>query len=96
MHGSPPPARRSGSPGWTSAFIPEASVTATPDPAAPRCCAGRCIGREDPAGSAVPGLLRRGQGPQGRKRAALTEARKIIRRACHILSELGDDALAVV
>ena len=30
------------------------------------------------------------------KRAALPEARKIIRRACHILSELGDDALAVV
>jgi len=28
------------------------------------------------------------------KRAALSEARKIIRRACHILSELGDDALA--
>ena len=30
------------------------------------------------------------------KRAALAEARKIIRRACHILAELGDDALAVV
>jgi len=30
------------------------------------------------------------------KRAALSEARKIIRRACHILSELGDDALAIV
>jgi transposase len=30
------------------------------------------------------------------KRAALSEARKIIRRACHILSELGDDALAAV
>ena len=28
------------------------------------------------------------------KRAALSEARKIIRRACHILTELGDDALA--
>jgi transposase len=28
------------------------------------------------------------------KRAALSEARKIIRRACHILSELGDDAFA--
>ncbi len=27
------------------------------------------------------------------KRAALSEARKIIRRACHILAELGDDAL---
>ncbi len=29
------------------------------------------------------------------KRAALSEARKITRRACHILSELGDDALAM-
>jgi transposase len=27
------------------------------------------------------------------KRAALSEARKIIRQACHILTELGDDAL---
>ena len=29
------------------------------------------------------------------KRAALSEARKIVRQACHILSELGDDALTV-
>jgi transposase len=29
------------------------------------------------------------------KRAALAEARKIVRRACHILAELGDDALAM-
>jgi transposase len=28
------------------------------------------------------------------KRAALSEARKILRQACHILTELGDDALA--
>ena len=28
------------------------------------------------------------------KRAALPEARKILRQACHILAELGDDALA--
>ena len=28
------------------------------------------------------------------KRAALSEARKIIRQACHILAELGDDAFA--
>jgi len=27
------------------------------------------------------------------KRAALSEARKVIRQACHILAELGDDAL---
>ena len=30
---------------------------------------------------------------QDGKRAALSEARKIIRQACHILAELGDDAL---
>src|SRR5437016_5260521 len=30
------------------------------------------------------------------KRAALSEARKILRQACHILAELGDDALAFV
>jgi transposase len=30
------------------------------------------------------------------KRAALPEARKIVRRACHILAEPGDDALAAV
>ena len=30
------------------------------------------------------------------KRAALAEARKIVRQACHILAELGDDALAMV
>jgi transposase len=29
----------------------------------------------------------------GGKRAALSEARKILRQACHILAELGDDAL---
>jgi transposase len=31
---------------------------------------------------------------QGGKRAALSEARKIVRQGCHILAELGDDALA--
>ena len=30
---------------------------------------------------------------QGGKRAAMSEARKILRQACHILAELGDDAL---
>src|SRR5499427_9110209 len=30
------------------------------------------------------------------KRAALSEARKIVRQACHILAELGDDALTTV
>ena len=31
----------------------------------------------------------------GGRRAALSEARKILRQACHILAELGDDALTV-
>ena len=31
---------------------------------------------------------------QGGKRAALWQARKILRQACHILAELGDDALS--
>jgi transposase len=31
----------------------------------------------------------------GGKRAALSEARKILRQACHILAEPGDDALSV-
>ena len=30
---------------------------------------------------------------QDGKRAAISEARKILRQACHILAELGDDAL---
>ena len=32
----------------------------------------------------------------GGKRAALAEARKIVRQACHILTELGDDAFTIV
>jgi transposase len=31
---------------------------------------------------------------EGGKRAALSEARKIVRQACHILAELGGDALS--
>ena len=33
------------------------------------------------------------KGRQDGKRAALSEARKLLRQACHILAELGDDAL---
>jgi transposase len=33
---------------------------------------------------------------KGGKRAALSQARKIVRRACHLLGELGDDAFATV
>ena len=31
---------------------------------------------------------------QDGQRAALSEARKLLRQACHILAELGDDALS--
>ena len=37
------------------------------------------------------GLLCRGRRPQ--ERPGLPEASKIVRQACHILTELGDDAL---
>jgi transposase len=30
------------------------------------------------------------------KRAALSQARRIVRQACHILTALGDDAFATV
>ena len=57
---------------------------------------GGLRGRQDPRPllGPRPRLLRRGQGPQDGKRAALSEARKIVRQACHILAELGDDALS--
>ena len=38
-------------------------------------------------------LLRAVKDRKDGKRAALSEARKILRQACHILAELGDDAL---
>ena len=53
--------------------------------------------------SGKPSRLTRGHGyyaavkdRQGGKRAALSQAREIICRACHMLAELGDDALATV
>jgi hypothetical protein len=39
------------------------------------------------------GLGCNGRAGKNSKRAALSEARKIVRQACHILTELGDDAL---
>ena len=42
-----------------------------------------------PAGRRYAAVKDRSNG----KRAALSEARKIVRQACHILAELGDDAL---
>ena len=97
--GSRPPARRSGSPGWTS---PSGPRTAKGPP-------GR-LSRQGPpvlrwalyeagkthARSPAPdhGYYAQVKDRCGGKRAALSEARKILRQACHILAELGDDALA--
>ena len=41
----------------------------------------------------APGYYAAVKDRNGGKRATLPEARKIIRQACHILTELGDDAL---
>ena len=97
---SPRPARRSGSPGWTS---PSGPPTARARP-------GGCPGR-DPRGAALVRLWggagethARSSAPDYKyyaqvkeridgKRAAISEARKIIRQAVHILASLGDDAL---
>jgi hypothetical protein len=46
------------------------------------------------ARSPVPDYYAAVKDGQGGKRAALSEARKIVRQAWHILAELGDDALA--
>ena len=40
-----------------------------------------------------PHLLHKGEGPHDGKLAAISVARKFVRQACHILTELGDDAL---
>ena len=45
--------------------------------------------RRPPTTTTTPQVKDRKDG----KRAALSEARKILRQACHILAELGDDAL---
>ena len=91
-------ARRSGSPGWTSPStppIPGAHPGGCPGRAR-RSCAGRCIrparptpAPRPPTTTTTPQVKDRKDG----KRAALSEARKILRQACHILAELGDDAL---
>src|SRR6516164_3811879 len=96
--GFPPPARRSGSPGWTSPCIPP---TAKGPP-------GR-LSRQGPpvlrwavyeagqthARTSAPdhGYYAAVADRKNTKRAALSEARKIVRQACHIPTELGDDAL---
>jgi len=57
---------------------------------------GGLRGRQDPRPRPGPGprLLRPGQGPLRRQARRAAEARKILRQACHILADLGDDAFA--
>jgi transposase len=57
---------------------------------------GPLRGRQDPRPVPGPGPRYYAQVKDrcNGKRAALSEARKILRQACHILAELGDDALA--
>ena len=56
---------------------------------------GGVRGRQDPRPAPAPGhrYYATVKDRCGGKRAALSEARKILRQACHILAELGDDAL---
>ena len=61
-----------------------------------RCCAGRSMRPARPTpGLRLPttGYYAAVKDRKNSKRAALSEARKIVRQACHILAELGDDAL---
>ena len=61
-----------------------------------RCCAGRSMRPARPTPALRPPTTRYYAAVKDRKnskRAALSEARKIVRQACHILTELGDDAL---
>jgi transposase len=92
--GSPPPARRSGSPGWTSPSTPPTAG------APPGTCPGKGpvlrwavyeAGKTHARASAPDHAAVASR--KNTKRAALSEARKIIRQACHILAERGDDAL---
>ena len=57
---------------------------------------GRLRGRQDPRPASAPDHRYYAQVKDrcNGKRAALSEARKILRQACHVLAELGDDALA--
>ncbi len=57
----------------------------------------RIRGGQDPRRAGAPdhGYYAAVKDRKGGKRAALSEARKIVRTACHILGELGDDAFAM-
>jgi hypothetical protein len=69
------------------AAVPAGTVRAALDP---------LRGRQDPRPGPAPdhGYYAQVNDRYGGKRAALSQARKILRQACHILAGLGDDALA--
>src|SRR5262249_54053810 len=96
--GSPPRPRRSGSPGWMAPCTPPGRKgppgrLSRQGPPVLRWAvyeAGKTHGRT-PAPD--HGYHAQVKDRKNGKRAALSEARKIVRQACHILAELGDDAL---
>ena len=96
--GSPPPARQSASPAWTSPSTPATASApgrlSRQGPPVLRWAvyeAGKTHARASAPDHAYYAQVK---DRKNGKRAALSEARKIIRRACHILSDLGDDAFA--
>ena len=97
--GSPPRARRSGSPDLDVTVYSSAGRAVPRAPVAPgpgRAAAGAFMAeRQDPRPhlSPRPCLLRAGRGRIDGKRAALSEAREIVRQVVHILAKLGDGAL---
>ena len=97
--GSPPPARRSGSPG-RGITVSSSDRKGPPGKLSRQgppvlrwavCEAGKAHARTSAPDHAYYAQVK---DRKNSKRAALSEARKIIRQACHILAELGDDALA--
>ena len=90
------PVRR---PGHHRLLLRRQALARAPVPAGPAGAAlGGLRGRQDPRPRLAPDhrYYATVKDRKDGKRAALSEARKIIRQACHILAELGDDALAMV
>ena len=98
--GSPPPARRSGSPGWTSPSLSPSDRKGPPGrlsrqgPPVLRWAVYKAGKTHARASAPDPAYYATVKDRKGSKRAAMSEARKILRQACHILAELGDDALS--
>jgi len=61
-----------------------------PTPLSPAAASGKTHARASAPGHRYYAQVK---DRKGGKRAALSEARKILRQACHILAELGGDAL---